>query len=206
MKLIGVYRKCDFVTLAGGASAVLGIILSIHGHPYFAILCLILAAICDGFDGVVARKHKSEKYEQVYGTELDTICDVISFGILPMVIIQGLTDWNIWITLASILFCIFGIIRLAYFDMLAITKKSDGKSYVGVPIIISAFLLPPTFFALEIFKWNVGNIVYPIFLVIWGFLCVIPVRLRKPTLKEKIGLVIFALVFIAIISYFYFNR
>ena len=205
MKVIGVYRKCDFVTLLGGASALTGIILSMHGYNYYAILCLILSSVCDGFDGVVARKIKSKDYQTVYGVELDTICDVISFGVLPMVIVQSLTSWNIYTSIVSVFFCLCGIIRLAYFNMLAITKKSDGKTFIGFPIIISAFIIPAVFFVFEIFKIDIGNIVYPIILFVCGVLFIVPVKLKKITTNQKVIYSLLGVLLVAILSYFYFT-
>ena len=204
MKIIGVYRKCDFVTLAGASAALSGIILSLNGLSYYAILCLVVASICDGFDGAVARKNKCLDYESVYGTELDSLCDVISFGILPMVIVQGLTNWNIYTSIVSVIFCICGIIRLAYFNMLAITKKSDGKSFLGFPIPLSSIILPLAFFILKVFKLDIGDIVYPIVLFVCGMLFVIPVKLRKPTTKEKVIFSIIGIIILGIFSYLYF--
>ena len=205
MKIIGIYRKCDLVTLTGAAFAVSGIILSINGLSYFAIICLISALLCDGFDGVIARKSNSLDYETAYGVELDSICDVISFGVLPVVIVQNLTDWNIYTSIISVIFCLCGIIRLAYFNMLATTKKSDGKSFIGFPIVISACALPLAFFILTIFKLNIGNIVYPIVLLICGILYVVPIKLRKLSAKERIILTIIGIIFIGILSYLYYT-
>ena len=87
IKPIGVYRKCDWVTMTGTASAIFGIILASNGKTMYAIFALIFSAICDAFDGVVARKFKSLKDYEVYGIELDSLNDAIAFGVLPMIII-----------------------------------------------------------------------------------------------------------------------
>ncbi len=203
MKIIGVYRKPDFVTMSGGAFSVTGIILAMRGHIYWSILCMLLALLCDGFDGVVARRGKYVDYQSVYGTELDSLCDVVSFGILPMVIVQNITSFNVFSVIASIIFCICGIVRLAYFNMLSITKKSDGKSFIGFPIVISAVVLPIVYFVLEVFKINLGNIIYPVVLLVCGALFVVPVKLKKLNTRERLICALFGLVFVIILSFVY---
>ena len=130
LKPIGVYRKCDWVTMTGTASAIFGIILASNGKTMYAIFALIFSAICDAFDGVVARKFKSLKDYEVYGIELDSLNDAIAFGVLPMMIVKNMSYNNIYTTIISIFFCITGVIRLAYFNMLSTTKKSNGKEFI----------------------------------------------------------------------------
>ena len=204
MKIIGVYRKCDLVTMLGAVFSISGIILSMNGYSFYAIVGLILAGICDGYDGVIARKLKSTEAETAYGVELDTVCDIISFGILPMIIVQNLTSWNIYTSIISVIFCLGGIIRLAYFNMLAITKQSDGKSFIGFPIPISAIILPLVFFIVELFNLNIGNILYSLTLLICGILYVVPIKLGKPDTKKKTVFIIIGIILFAILSYLYF--
>lgn len=186
MKIIGVYRKCDFVTMSGTLFALSGIMLTMCNLNLYAIFCLILAAICDAFDGVVARKGENTVSQSTYGCELDSLSDAISFGVLPMSIVFSLTDRCAYISIICALFALAGVIRLAYFNMLAITKESDGKEFIGLPITASAIILPIVYFIVKIFNFNeYVNFIYPVTLLITGIMFVSPFRLKKPSPKVK---------------------
>lgn len=185
MKVIGVYRKCDFVTMAGTCFAVTGILCANNLKTTYAVFCLIMAAICDAFDGVVARRFRSLKEQEIYGVELDSLSDAISFGVLPMMIVQNLTVHNIYTYAISVFFVLCGVIRLAYFNMLTTTKKSTGKEFIGLPITASAIIIPFVYFVSFIIKAKYNTIIFPITLLITGILFISPFKLKKPTGREK---------------------
>lgn len=185
MKVIGVYRKCDFVTMAGTCFAVTGILCAYNVKTTYAVFCLIMAAICDAFDGVVARRFRSLKEQEIYGVELDSLSDAISFGVLPMMIVQNLTVHNIYTYAISVFFVLCGVIRLAYFNMLTTTKKSTGKEFIGLPITASAIIIPFVYFVSFIIKAKYNTIIFPITLLITGILFISPFKLKKPTGREK---------------------
>lgn len=185
MKVIGVYRKCDFVTMAGTCFAVTGILCAYNVKTTYAVFCLIMAAICDAFDGVVARRFRSLKEQEIYGVELDSLSDAISFGVLPMMIVQNLTVHNIYTYTISVFFVLCGVIRLAYFNMLTTTKKSTGKEFIGLPITASAIIIPFVYFVSFIIKAKYNTIIFPITLLITGILFISPFKLKKPTGREK---------------------
>lgn len=198
IKPIGVYRKCDWVTMTGTASAIFGIILASDGKTMYAIFALIFSAICDAFDGVVARRFKSLKDYEVYGIELDSLNDAIAFGVLPMMIVKNMSYNNIYTTIISIFFCITGVIRLAYFNMLSTTKKSNGKEFIGMPITCSAIIIPLVYFITFLVGKNYRNIIFPITLLITGILFITPIKLKKLTTREKAMLSIIGILAITI--------
>lgn len=198
MKVIGVYRKCDYVTMLGTCFAVTGIIFAFNIKTTLAIFCLILAAICDAFDGVVARRFKSLKDYEVYGVELDSLSDAISFGVLPMMITLNLTVHNIYTYSICIFFVLCGVIRLAYFNMLSITKRSSGKEFIGLPITASAIIIPSVYFLSFLFDAKYKIYTFPITLLITGMLYIFPFKLKKLTNREKVMLSFLGIVAIII--------
>lgn len=198
MKVIGVYRKCDFVTMAGTCFAVAGILCAYNVKTTYAVFCLIMAAICDAFDGVVARRFRSLKEQEIYGIELDSLSDAISFGVLPMMIVQNLTVHNIYTYAISVFFVVCGVIRLAYFNMLTTTRKSIGKEFIGLPITASAIIIPFVYFVSFIIKMKYNTIIFPAILLITGILFISPFKLKKPTGREKALLSILGIITIII--------
>ena len=194
MKVIGVYRKCDFVTMLGTCFAITGLIFAYNLKTTFAVFCLIFAAICDAFDGVVARRFRSLKEQEVYGVELDSLSDAIAFGVLPMMIVLNLTELNIFTHIISVFFCLCGVIRLAYFNMLTTTKRGIKNEFVGLPITASAIIIPLVYFLSFLIKFKSKTIVFPVTLLITGLMFIIPFKLKKPTGREKLILSILGII------------
>ena len=82
--MIGFYDYTVILTYMGALAGLLGIGMSIQGLYINAILCMAVALVCDTFDGIVARAKKNRtKGEMLFGIQIDSLCDLISFGICP---------------------------------------------------------------------------------------------------------------------------
>ena len=114
---------------------------------------IIFAGILDFFDGWFAKKLRGEGSS--FGAELDSLSDVISFGVAPGILIYlwssyelGSLGWSV-----SLFFVICSALRLARFtaDIYLAPKNIDSKIYfVGVPSPGAAGLsLLPVFFVFE---------------------------------------------------------
>ena len=80
--MIGFYDYTVILTYAGALAGMLGIVMSVHGLYVNAILCMAVALVCDTLDGIVARKKKNRtKNEMLFGIQIDSLCDLISFGV-----------------------------------------------------------------------------------------------------------------------------
>ena len=142
-KFIGFYRDCDLLTMSGTFMALLGCILSINGSKVIPIFCLIIAGICDAFDGKLARRRKSSKMQSVYGVQLDSLSDLISFGVFPLVYTINILPKNYYFGwFALIFYSLCGMIRLAYFNTLDICNTGEKGYFVGVPITFISILYP----------------------------------------------------------------
>jgi len=100
--MIGFYNYTVILTYLGLASGMMGIISAVQGKITAAILCLLLAGFFDMFDGLVARTKKDRtKQEKCFGIQLDSLSDVICFGVLPAMIgyAVGLNTWYFYIIL-----------------------------------------------------------------------------------------------------------
>ena len=106
---------------------------------YQAALAIFFGIFFDGFDGRVARLTKTQS---MFGQELDSLADVISFGVAPGILIykwalQGLGMPGL---IVSFIFAACGALRLARFNVLAIRNPHGGSSrfFVGMPIPFAA--------------------------------------------------------------------
>lgn len=111
-------------------------IISMFNEQYsVASVLILLAVLFDRMDGGVARKLN---VTSEFGKELDSLCDLISFGVAPSLLI-----WNLVLAQSGILgiatmllFSLSGAIRLARYNI----TEFDGW-YVGVPITMSGGLV-----------------------------------------------------------------
>ncbi|HEY4222798.1 MAG TPA: CDP-diacylglycerol--serine O-phosphatidyltransferase [Myxococcota bacterium] len=105
---------------------------------YQASVALFFAAFFDAFDGRVARLTRTQSD---FGVQIDSLADVISFGVAPAVLVYswGLRDLKTLFGVDVGLFISFvyaacGAIRLARFNVLAARGHGSSKYFVGLPI------------------------------------------------------------------------
>lgn len=121
-----------FLNLAFG---MMSILLTLTGNEKSAALMILCAAFVDRYDGKIARKIN---VESELGKELDSLCDLISFGAAPAVLCWStfLSNYGIIGYVVSIMFPIAGAYRLARFNI------TEGKGiYTGIPITIAGSVM-----------------------------------------------------------------
>ena len=94
--MIGIFDYTVILTYLSLLSAGTGIIVSLHGngHPYWGVFFLLICGICDLFDGKVARTKKNRtEMERNFGIQIDSLSDMVAFGVLPACIGVSLL-WN----------------------------------------------------------------------------------------------------------------
>ncbi len=192
--MIGYYNYTVWLTYMGLASGLTGLYLSATGHPLLAILCLLFSGFCDLFDGMVARSKKNRTDEERrFGIQIDSLSDLICFGVLPCAVGFGL-GLNKWYFLPLyILFVLGGLIRLGYYNVTEETRQQQTqevrKHYKGLPITSSAIIFPVTFCACS-FDALVQQIVYAALLFVVAICFVAPIRVPKPHNKGILALLL----------------
>ena len=156
--LIGRYNLPNAITIAGVAFAMIGCVFSYNDGLGQALSCLIAASICDLYDGVVARKMGNSTADREFGAQLDTIADVICYGIAPMIILlhSGFDDPVAHGVMVLYVACV--AMRLAYFNVVGTKKIGAHWYYTGLPVAYVAIVLPAEFilrahFPPEVFYW-----------------------------------------------------
>jgi CDP-diacylglycerol---serine O-phosphatidyltransferase len=117
----------------------LSIQMSLRGHFRWAAFWIIVAAVMDGFDGIVARATKSQSN---FGIELDSLADAISFGAAASVLIfrWGLARAGAPGLFFSFVFLVAGVLRLARYN---VRTKSlpDRRYYQGLTVPSAAMFM-----------------------------------------------------------------
>ncbi len=200
--MVGFYNYTVVLTYIGLLSSLLGIFLAFTGNIGGAVICLLVSGMCDMFDGKIARTKKNRtEHEKAFGIQIDSLCDVICFGVFPAILSIAVGAVHIWQLTIAALFCLCGVIRLAYFNVLEGTRQSasDEKctGYLGVPITTSALLVP----LLMCFRNLLGEhlaLAYSVLLLVMGICYIAPLHVKKP---GKVGCVIMILIGIIVLIY-----
>ena len=121
--MIGFYNISVILTYVGLMSSLFGmanLVLAPAGDPTslkIAFLCLVFSGFCDMFDGKIARMVKRTQQEKEFGIQIDSLCDLICFGVYPAFIVVTMSHLH-WISMiAGGLFVLGGVIRLGYFNV-----------------------------------------------------------------------------------------
>lgn len=189
--MIGYYNYTVWLTFIGMLSSVVGMGFAVQGKIIAAVICLMFSGFCDMFDGIVARTKKDRTDEEKrFGIQLDSLSDIVCFGVLPFVIgvSVGAREW--WQIAIMALFELAGLIRLAYYNVTEETRQQQTdekrKHYLGVPITSSA-LTVPLLFCFRGLLAGAFPIAYTLLLLVNGALFVVPVQVKKPS---KTGLAV----------------
>jgi CDP-diacylglycerol--serine O-phosphatidyltransferase len=126
------------ITVLSLISGFVSIIFSLESHFTFASWAIILSVLFDGLDGQIARKNP---VPSEFGKELDSLVDVVSFGIAPSVLgyIFVYRQFYFWATLALFIYLFCSVMRLAKYN---ITPKEKLANYFyGLPTTVSGGIL-----------------------------------------------------------------
>jgi CDP-diacylglycerol--serine O-phosphatidyltransferase len=201
--MIGVYDYTVILTYLSLVSAMCGCIVSTsgNGHPYIGGFFLLICGLCDTFDGKVARSKKNRtEREKAFGVQIDSLSDLVAFGVLPACIAVGLltsdgvriipfpedrpVDLYAIIFLVIVIFYVLAaLIRLAWFNVLDEEQQSAGdsgsKGYVGLPVTAAALIFPVTLLMHYFIPKDLSNL-YVALLMATGLLFLGKFRVKKP--------------------------
>ena len=126
---------------------------------------------------------KRNDAEKNFGIQIDSLCDLISFGVLPIAIGYGIGLSGGFFYISAVLYLICAIIRLAYFNVDEIMRqqKETGrrKTYYGLPVTAAAMIFPLIFGLKNLF----GNALLPVYQIVLYAVAaafILKFKLRKP--------------------------
>jgi CDP-diacylglycerol--serine O-phosphatidyltransferase len=133
----------NLITVLAICAGITGIRLAYEGRFELAAAMVLLAAFLDGIDGRIARLIKGETR---FGAEMDSLADIVNFGVAPAVVLHAyvLHDVKTFGWAASLAYVIACALRLARFNVLNIGVKDVSwrrEYFVGVPAPMGAALV-----------------------------------------------------------------
>lgn len=199
--LIGCYNKSVILTYIGLAASISGMLMLITADRYgsmdymgMAIFSLVFAGICDMFDGTIARKCKRTEEEKLFGIQLDSLVDVVSFLAFPTVILFYAAGKRPIIYLIALMYVVNGIIRLAWFNI----KTEENKGiYQGLPVTTAAIVIPLVYMIMrEINAMMYIETVFEYVYLAIAVLFTLNFKFKKPQGKFQVAMVVLAVVFL----------
>lgn len=152
----------NFFTMGNLICGVFSITFIMNGYLRFAAIFIFLSAFLDLFDGRVARRLKVNNQ---IGVVLDSLADIVSFGVAPALLFHSLENPSLLTTIAFVLFPTMGALRLARFSV----SPTIGY-FKGIPITAAGLIMA-----------GMGLFLYsnPFITIILSVLMVTPIKIKK---------------------------
>lgn len=193
----------NICSLAGLLCAVLAIYYAILGIFPAAMIGLIWAVFFDWTDGIIARhlKGRNEKQRE-FGGQLDSLIDIISFGICPAVVLLSYGNFSPWFLPGAFLIVAAGVLRLSYFNVFGLVGES---TYMGLAMDNNAIILSFIFLFIGIFDQPLAAVALYIMLMAIAAMNVAPIKTPKLTGRWYYALMLYTLIITVIYGWQLFN-
>lgn len=195
-KLLGYYDYTVVLTYCGMLSAMAGILRVLRDDFLGGMIFLMVAGACDMFDGAVASTKDRSESEKCFGIQIDSLSDLISFGVLPSLFAYRMMDQCRSSGILASTFVLCALIRLAYFNVLEAERQKETtehrKSYLGVPVTTIALLLPAAYLL-----YDTGLIrtkaVFPVLMILIAAGFISTIEIKKPYKWGKVVILVLGL-------------
>jgi len=168
------------ITLGNLAFGCMGIVMAFEGQLSYAVYCIWLAMFLDFFDGLAARLLN---VSSPMGKELDSLADLVSFGVLPSAIVYQLFETSSFPPMIGFLIALFSALRLAKFNI----DTDQETDFIGLPTPANALFISSMVFIGQSseFAWLINDYSLAAISIIFSLLLVSPLRLFSLKIKSK---------------------
>jgi len=194
----------NICSLAGLLCAVLGIYFAILGNFPVALIGVLWAVLFDWADGIVARKMTGRTdYHRAFGGQLDSLIDIVSFGVFPAVFLLSYGKFSPWFLPGAFVIVAVSAIRLSYFNIFGLI---DDSTYVGLALDNNVIILAFFFLFECVFSRTIFSVMLYTMCICLAALNVAPIRTPKFTGRWFYVLTIYTLVLTVIYSWILWSR
>jgi CDP-diacylglycerol--serine O-phosphatidyltransferase len=168
----------NICSLVGLFCAVLAIYFAILGNFPATMIGLVWAVFFDWMDGKIARRMKGRNDKQrMFGGQLDSLIDIVSFGICPAIVLLSYGEFSPWFVPGAFCIVAAGALRLSYFNVFGLVGES---TYQGLAIDNNGIFLTLLF----VFDGFISSLVFTplLYVVIMGLAIVNVAPIRTPKL------------------------
>lgn len=201
--MIGFYDYTVILTYLGLLFGLGSMVQSVHGNFLMSMLCMAGCLFCDTMDGKVARAKKNRTpEEQLFGIQIDSLCDIVSFGLAPAIMFYCLgldRQWD-FVLLGGYVLC--GVIRLGYFNVLAGDAEPGVKNdYHGLPVVCLTVMIPAAYMMglwlpELLFLWLLRGL-----LVLFSLLYILDFTVKKPSVWKLLAMCAIFWIPVAVVAF-----
>ena len=194
----------NICSLLGLLSAMFGIYFAIEGNFLASIISILWAVLFDWYDGIIARKMKGRTNEQgVFGEQLDSMIDIVSFGILPAILLLSYGNFSAWFMPGAFIIVAASAIRLSYFNIYGLI---DSKTYKGLALDNNVLILAFVFLFESFFSHTIFSII--LYTLLLGLAALNLASIPIPKLGEKwiYALIAYVLLMTSVFGWILWNR
>jgi CDP-diacylglycerol--serine O-phosphatidyltransferase len=167
----------NICSLIGLLCSMLAIYFALVGQFQASMIGIIWAVFFDWSDGILARRMKGRTEVQgLYGAQLDSLIDIVSFSICPAIVLLSYGHFSPWFIPGAFIIVATGVIRLSYFNVFGLVDKS---TYMGFPLDNNVIILVFVFLFNGLFSRDAFAIVIYILLMLFAVLNVAPLKTPK---------------------------
>ena len=194
----------NICSLTGLFCAVLGIYYAILGNFPAAIIGMIWAVFFDWGDGIIARhmKDRTDEY-RAFGGQLDSLIDIVSFGICPAVLLLSYGQFSPWFLPGAFVIVATAAIRLSYFNVFGLI---DDSTYMGLALDNNVIILAFVFLFEGFFSHSVFSVIIYTMLMVFSVFNLAPLRTPKFAGRWFYVLMVYTLGLTAIYGWILWSR
>ena len=182
----------NICSLIGLFFTMIGIYYALLGNFPAAMIGMLWAVFFDWSDGIIARRMKGRTNEQKsFGVQLDSLIDIVSFGVGPAIILLSYGQFSPWFLPGAFIIVAAGVIRLSYFNVFGLVDKS---TYMGLAVDNNMIILAFAFLFNGLISQTAFTIVLYILILALAFLNVAPIRTPKFAGRWYYALIVYTLV------------
>lgn len=171
----------NICSLVGLLCAVLAIYFAILGNFQITIIGMLWAVFFDWADGMIARRMKGRTDEYgAFGGQLDSLIDIVSFGICPAVLLLSYGNYSPWFLPGAFVIIATSAIRLSYFNVFGLI---DNSTYMGLALDNNVLILAFVFLLEGILSQSSFSVMIYAVCMCMAALNVAPIRTPKFTGK-----------------------
>jgi CDP-diacylglycerol--serine O-phosphatidyltransferase len=194
----------NICSLIGLLSALFGIYFAIAGNFEAAIIAVLWAVLFDWYDGIIARKMRGRtKIQSVFGAQLDSMIDIVSFGTLPAIILLSYGNYNVWFIPGAFVIIAISAIRLSYFNVYGLI---DSKTYKGLALDNNVLILAFVFLFESFFEYSTFSILIYVILMLLSALNLSSIPIPKFGGRWIYVLVIYVIAMTFVFGWILYNR
>ncbi len=168
MNMLSLMKIADVFTVGNLCCGVLSIFLAIDGLFDLSALLLFLAVVFDVLDGKIAGLMHQKN---LFGKQIDSMSDLVSFGVAPVLLFYSLSSPGILGIIVALFFVACGMLRLARYNI------SEEAGFEWLPITVNGVLFPLLFLLFSSFPESLNY--WPIIFLIQSVLMISTFKISR---------------------------